>query len=604
MPTDEPHVYKLDTGKPQPPLSRRLSLGLLVLSLVMVFGGSFLAFQVQTAGGVQVRDVRFAGTGGLIMSGKLYLPENATEETPAPAVLATHGYINSNETQSPYAIEYARRGYVVLALDQTGHGYSDPPAFANGFGGPDGLRYLRTLSFINPQAVVLEGHSMGGWASIIAAAAVPEGYQSIVVSGSSTGTFGAPDGTPTFPRNFGLVFSRFDEFSELMWGSPTAAAVGDTEKLQTVFGTDAPVEVGELYGAVEAGTARQLYAPPVTHPGDHITRSGVGATIDWIQKTTTAPQPLPPGDQVWFWKELGTLVALVGSLLFLFGFGGLLLSAPPFARLHQPVAEAKGAGGGGWWLAATLTAAVPTLSYFYFQNLGVALLPASALLPQELTTGVVFWALANTLISLVLFLLWHTTNARRRGANAASYGLRAQGGSTFALLGRSLLFAVVVVAGVYLILASCEWLFNTDFRFWVVALKLMSATQFRIFLVYLVPFTLFFIMIGVVLNGQLRRSRDAPRGGRVMWRNALVVVAGIVVLLAVQYIPLFSGAPLPLGEPLLTIIAHQFVVLLPLIALLSTYFFQRTGLVYPGAFVGALFVTWLIVAGQATQFPL
>ncbi|WP_201721683.1 hypothetical protein [Caulobacter sp. B11] len=29
-------------------------------------------------------------------------------------MLAVHGYINSRETQSPFAIEFARRGYVVL----------------------------------------------------------------------------------------------------------------------------------------------------------------------------------------------------------------------------------------------------------------------------------------------------------------------------------------------------------------------------------------------------------------------------------------------------------------------------------------------------------
>lgn len=188
------------------------------------------------------------------------------------------------------------------------------------------------------------------------------------------------------------------------------------------------------------------------------------------------------------------------------------------------------------------------------------------------------------------------------GAGARSYGLRAHNGRTLALFGKAVLFAVTVVAGVYTLLALCDGLFNTDFRFWVVALKLLSILQFRIFLNYLLPFTLFFVMVGVVLNGQLRGSGDAPLSGRVVWRNALV--AGIALLLVVQYVPLFCGALLPLGEPLLTIVAHQFVVVLPLIALVSTYFFGRTGLVYPGAFISALFVTWLIVASQATQFPL
>jgi fermentation-respiration switch protein FrsA (DUF1100 family) len=67
-------------------------------------------------------DVRFIGTGGSPMSALLYVPPGATAAAPAPGILAVHGYINSRETQSGFAIEFARRGYVVLALDQTGHG--------------------------------------------------------------------------------------------------------------------------------------------------------------------------------------------------------------------------------------------------------------------------------------------------------------------------------------------------------------------------------------------------------------------------------------------------------------------------------------------------
>jgi pimeloyl-ACP methyl ester carboxylesterase len=115
---------------------------------------------------------------------------------------------------------------VVLELDQTGHGYSDPPALANGFGGPDRLAYMRSLDIVDPDRIVLEGHSMGGWAGLIAAGVMPDDYSSVVVSGSSTGTYGAPDGTPTWPRNFGLVFWRYDEFSQLMWGAAVPADVG------------------------------------------------------------------------------------------------------------------------------------------------------------------------------------------------------------------------------------------------------------------------------------------------------------------------------------------------------------------------------------------
>src|SRR3954464_1958059 len=99
------------------------------VALFLVFGGGFLAYETQTVGNtVAVRDVRFAGTNGTMMSALLFIPRGVTNKNPAPGILAVHGYINSRETQSGFAIEFARRGYVVLALDQTGHGYSDAPA--------------------------------------------------------------------------------------------------------------------------------------------------------------------------------------------------------------------------------------------------------------------------------------------------------------------------------------------------------------------------------------------------------------------------------------------------------------------------------------------
>ena len=63
-----------------------------------------------------------------------------------------------------------------------------------------------------------------------------------------------------------------------------------------------------------------------------------------------------------------------------------------------------------------------------------------------------------------------------------------------------------------------------------------------------------------------------------------------------------SGLRLPIVEPLLTVVAFQFVPLLTIVGIVTTYFFRRTGRIYTGALVSAMFITWVIVAGQATHF--
>ncbi|MGY2920861.1 alpha/beta hydrolase family protein [Bradyrhizobium sp. USDA 3262] len=204
---------------------------LAILGLILIVAGGLLAHVTQTAGGIRIEDVRFKGAKGNTMSALLYIPPNATPQIPAPGILAVHGYINSRETQDGFAIEFARRGYVVLALDQTGHGYSDPPSFANGFGGPDGLAYLRSLQFVDKENIGLEGHSMGGWTVLAAAAAMPNDYKSMVLEGSSTGKPFAAEGTANGPRNTALVFAQYEEFPDLMWGVQLARDVTKSPKL-------------------------------------------------------------------------------------------------------------------------------------------------------------------------------------------------------------------------------------------------------------------------------------------------------------------------------------------------------------------------------------
>ncbi len=80
-------------------------------------------------------------------------------------------------------------------------------------GGIDTLAYMKTLAFVDQDNIGLEGHSMGGWASLVAAGVYPQDYQSMMILGSSPGTFGAPEGTADWPRNLAVAFANYDEFS-------------------------------------------------------------------------------------------------------------------------------------------------------------------------------------------------------------------------------------------------------------------------------------------------------------------------------------------------------------------------------------------------------
>jgi pimeloyl-ACP methyl ester carboxylesterase len=576
-------------------MARRWSF--FALGWALVLGGALIAHLVQTSSGVKVEDVRYAGRAGETLSGLLYVPPSATPQHPAPAVLVSHGFINTREMQSPFAIELSRRGFVALAMDMTGHGYSAGPMGIDGFGGPASLAYLRRLPFVDPANIGLEGHSMGGAPVMNAATAFPDGYRAIVLEGSTTQFFGAgAPATPSFPRNLAVVFGRYDEFAPLMWGRSKGADVGSSPKLEAIFGTSRPVVPGRLYGDVAAGTGRLLVIPLVDHPQEHFSSAGVGAAVDWFQRTLRgAARPAPPSDQIWFGKEIGTLVSFVGAVVLMLATFELALATPAFS----PLAQSPEGGADGrrlrWALAFLLTAAVPALTFYPFMKWAPAIffgpfaaahaMPAAlAAFPAQIVDQLVVWAVLTGLVGLVLSL------AFRSGRPAFSHRrLRAAGA------------AASSVGMAYLALLVVDALFKTDFRFWVLGLKPLDTTRFGLFLAYLVPFTLFALMAfrGYAVSLPVKGESTATA----LAAGALAFSGGFIVLLAAQYLAMArTGLLLTPDEPLNTIIAFQFVPVLAVIGLIAAFAWRRTGDYVPGAFICALFLTWYVVSGTAI-FP-
>ncbi|WP_246986092.1 alpha/beta fold hydrolase [Halorientalis marina] len=582
---------------------------LLGVALVLILGGGALGWWGNTAGGqVEVRDVQFEGTNGTAMAGHLYVPQGASAEDPAPGVLAVHGYINTKQVQAPFATEYARRGYVVLAMDQTGHGYSEPPAFSNAFGGPDGLAYLHSRAVVDNDSVAITGHSMGGWAITAAAGVHPRKYSASLYQGSAPGPIPgfsaipdatAPNGSATYPRNMGVVFSEYDEFHWLMWGAETAAAAPNSEKMRGQFGTDEPVSTDRVYGDVSAGSARKLYTPATTHPGDHISAAAVADSVDWLGRTVPTDTQLAPSNQLWYLKEIGTFLALLGAVLFVFPAGKLLLGRDALAGAVADVGAPVTEKGMGWYGNALLAALVPILTYYPAMVIGDNAVPATPPFTQQITNGVLLWALVNTVVAALLVGIWHYR--RDSGGDAlARYGLDT--GDGYGAVTRAAAVALAVVGSLYLLLVVVDAAFNVDFRIWFIALKLLAPWHVLPFLAALPVLTAFTVVLGVLLHGRLRTGATTDSLRRAMATNTLLVAGGFVLLVAVQYVPLFTGNALLLPQlALYAIVSLSFVPVLAAVAVISTYFYHRTGRVWTGAFVNALLLAWFLVAGTATH---
>ncbi len=585
----------------------------IILSIVVIFVGSLIAFLVQTDfGRVQVKEVKFLSSDGKLLSAYLFLPRGVSAEKPAPAVLTMHGYINSKETQSGFNIEFARRGYVVLAMDMAGHGYSEQikGGVANpARGAEDGLLYLSSLPFVDKQNIAVEGHSMGGWSTLTAAGRHPDLVKTVIIVGSSSETYGAPKVTLESGFNFAVIFSKYDEFSRLMWGVEIPSDIVKTAKLKTAFGTTEDVVPKRLYGSFENETARKLYIPNCTHPGDHLSTEAIGYAIEFLQDSIKPPRFIDASNQIWPWKEFGTLLALAGAIMFLLSYGAALLGTSYFSSLQgtpvTPQAKNKVISVIAWFIGFALTTSIPAFTFFRFQKN----VKATAFWPQSLTVGFAKWATLNALIAIGLFIAWYFIYHRRIGANMISLGLStstARKAFNLKQLWKAFALAVCTVFATHIVLSIVQWAFKVDFRWWVLALKPMNFARFWIFIKFLPPFALFAFVNALVLNGQLKAKEfKSETATTAVWMlsSAVANCLGIAILVALQLGKLYSTQTLFFPtESLLGIVAYQFVFLTAVAGAVSAFFYRRTGSIYTGAFINALFVTWYIVAGQAIQF--
>ena len=136
----------------------------IVLMLISMIGASL----IQTSGGrVKVDEVNWVDTDGIRKTALLLVPENATLETPAPAIVTSHGFLNNKEMQDLNYVELARRGYVVLAIDMASHGDSQ---IAPGVGNMmpsvwQGVLFLADIGYVDTTRIGVTGHSFGGFSS-------------------------------------------------------------------------------------------------------------------------------------------------------------------------------------------------------------------------------------------------------------------------------------------------------------------------------------------------------------------------------------------------------------------------------------------------------
>ncbi len=596
---------------------RKIAGWTLALFIVLVILAEALGHAVMTGFyTVRVSNIWIENSNRLMVRGKLYQPETATPENPAPGVVYLHGYQNNRETSDPYGIELARRGFVVIVLDTLGRGNSDnqfsedEPGFDPTYGGDSAFEYLRSLPYVDPERCGMGGHSLGGEMSYTAALNNPA-VKAIVFSGFAYGL----DATTQSPPNMLMIFGKYDEYRQRMTGTQDFEAEWmSSPQTLAVFGVKSP-QFDTTYGNFSDGTARRVHMTRTTHVTESFDHDAIGEAVTWYQAALN-PQAevlVPADNQIWQYKETASLLAMIFGVLSTIPAGILLLGIRPFSllagipgtRYHVDRKTLTT----GFLINGGLTLLYLALVMVIF-GFHVYVAPIDHVFPMMMVNGVVFWFLVINIIGFFIFRGW----VKKRRQTHGDVGFKELRVSqveekiklSWPIIWRSLLLAFLLFAFVYILQASLEAFFLIDFRYKFPYASDLTPYRALMMVLYFPFFLAGFVQMNILLQGQLRIKPKAQWWQTIIVKtliNITIVVLPLFIHMAIQYLPLFINGTVPFVGPggalvgFVINLEHMIVIQLLMIPI-ATALYEATGSIYPGAILNALIVTWMFTSSS------
>lgn len=595
----------------------------LCIGIALMLLASIVVSAIQTNGGhVTMKELNIETDLGYSMSAYLFIPESATAETPAPAVVVSHGYLNNKEMTDANYVELARRGFVVLAIDQPCHGDSEilPERIPNGV--DQGVLAISRMPFVDVERIGVTGHSMGG-GSCNSAVVVDNARENPLISAvlihCNDPTVADADGNymnAYGSRNVGVIAVQYDEFFH-KWVDENGVArqapyYMDSPKAQAFlhFGVD-PTGLDKrdaytYYSETVDGEEcfHVIYRPNIIHPWSHFSAKSETCVIDFFTNALNAPNPIDSSNQVWQWKEAFNFVGLVGLAIFICAFGTLLLFTPTFESLRakEVVQPAKLADNKAKiWFWGSLAAGALFASLIYITAVAFGNTKAVS---QTEAMGLGVWSTLCGLFTILSMVVFYQCYGKKHGMDLAELGVK----MPLKKLGLSVLLGVIIAVMAYVCVFTADYFFYADFRIWTLAIKAFEAPILK----YL-PYGLLFVTFYVASSVANNCFNYNEIGGK-SWVNTIIVALftalPAIILPTIQYTTYFTQKhmmwqQLTLGAnnvnpPMYVLWLFPIIIILFASTVINRVLYKVTKNPYVGGVVNVIMVTLLTITNTCT----
>jgi len=605
--------------------------GLLLICLLVVLLSSFISSNIQTSGGrVQVQDIKIPTHNGQWVVADLYKPRTATSENPAPMVVVIPGFQRSKEALANVAIELSRRGIVAILIDPYAQGFSSASmsrlaATTEGYGMFAVVDYAAgtpNLNYIDKTRIGATGHSAGGNAAIRGAnyfgkqaieTGQPSKLHSVFVSGYVLTL--RDEVLDAVRSNVGVSYAFYDEGAyrnELKNGdmryAPEAIRAVNSG-LEASGSRIEEVEIGRYYGNKHDRTLRIVHNERILHPFQPYITEATANQIEYFERVFDLESGISNDDQIWYWKELLGLIALIAALVAVVPMGRLLLEIPWFKALKHSLPPAlpkpQGKGKALFWGMFVVGALIACFTYIPMAELSQKLFVAAStrqqtwFFPQRMNNAVMLWAVLNGSVGYLMFWLSYRFFGKKNGVKPSVWGVetsRSEILRTFALAFTLFLFYFSLLFLVYYFL-------HVDYRFLFMGVRTFQPELLALLAMYVPFFFIFLLSNSLRINGAMRFE------GQAEWKSMLVGgfanSLGLMFIVVVQYLTFaVTGTVYWTDGWLYVNLLFAVVPMMFVLPYFNRYFFRMTGRIYLGPMTTGLIFIMILISNTVIYIPL
>ncbi len=583
-------------------------------------------------GRIRITETEVYTQGGNRLSVRIFRPGSATAQTPAPAVVFTHGLTVNKSSYAQYGLELARRGFVVLMPDMLNHGNSEitgpevylaPAQVSDAYGSYAVVRYAAALDYVDRSQIGVAGHSAGGHASnncVILDDQAAEPLISAIYLVSSDPVFKDEEGNWANvygDRDLGLYYTLYDHVyfrGEGPDGQPRPVKewLGtDSAKSLFAFGQDPSafegdaVIPGRTYWNQTGGTPsfRRVNAAAEIHPRPQSGTLALAAVCDFFQDTFQAPDYIVGASQRYAGLVVSNLLGMLGVFVSCVLGVGCLMRTRFFSVLKneeaivlRPAPDRKGRIV--FWCLTVLNCLFAFVSITCIFRLGFGYC-CSTIFAQQTTNIYALWALINGSFMLLTSFVSYVLRGRSGGASMSSWGLKI---SVPGLM-KSILAALAGCGIVFAIVAVANRIFLVDYRYYFWGLSNISPENLGVFFVYLPAFLVFGMAVSIAVNSAYHnRIAHEPEWANDLFFAAMNLIPSLVITLVGYGLYKKTGVkPFVFGSTYTYTYTINAIPVFPVAVILIRRLFKRCGNPYiPGIMIGIL-LCWMQVSYSFTM---